>query len=283
MSHAMNAGESEKSIRKPVTFSGIGLHTGESASVTLSPAAAGSGIRIRHRGSPSEMQPWGESHAERRTRVGNGEHTVETVEHLMAAFYGLGITNVDVNVDGREIPVFDGSSSFFVNAIVRSGIERQERPCEVFEVTEPLFFHSGNAVLAAHPCDSFRVTYTLDYNHPRLRAQTVSFDVNEDVFIREIAPARTFCTEEEAHALKDKGFGKGADTTNTLVISNLGPMDNAFRFPDECARHKVLDLIGDLAWAGRRIRGHIIAVRSGHSLNRMLAQQMIKQKEGTKA
>ncbi len=153
-----------------------------------------------------------------------------------------------------------------------AGREPQGAEAPAFEVAEPIFLSAKNAVLAAHPHKGLRVTYTLDYDYPGLRAQTVSFDVDERTFSREIAPARTFCTADEAKSLREAGYGLGADTRNTLVMSPEGPVENSLRFPDECARHKALDLIGDLALLGARLDAHVIAIRSGHQLNRRLVE-----------
>ena len=141
---------------------------------------------------------------------------------------------------------------------------------------EPIFCHEGSAALLALPHDGLRVTYTLDYPHPALRSQTVSFEVDEGVYARQIAPARTFCTEEEARSLRQKGFGKGADRRNTLVMGPSGPRGNRLRFADECARHKVLDLLGDLGLLNLDLRGHFIGIRSGHALNHRLCELILK-------
>lgn len=270
----------QRTVARPVRLEGKGLHTGTSAKLTILPAALGSGIRFRKNGIETQISARsGEGSAERRTRVGEGGGAVETVEHLLAAMFGLGVANAICEIDGSEIPGLDGSAADFVKALREAGLVDQAGDWPELEVTEPLFLHDNRSVLAAHPYDGFKVTYTLDYDYPGLRGQTVSLEMDEASFEREIAPARTFCTETEAEQLRAAGFGLGADKQNTLVMGPDGPLDNALRFDDECARHKVLDLIGDLALAGCRLRGHVIAVRSGHKLNRRLVETILNERK----
>lgn len=280
----------QKTLGAEVRLEGVGLHTGERSSVTLKPLGAGSGLVMKRRVGnaletvfcSSDVRFDAQSHA-RRSTLGFDEARVETVEHLSAALYGLGVSNVEVVVEGPEIPVMDGSALEFVKAIRKAGLVDQAIPRGVFAVTEPLFVSTPKAALAVLPDDKFCVTYTLDYKHPKLSGQTVSFEVNEDVFAEDIAPARTFCTEQEAQALRAQGLGKGADYKNTLVMGQDGPVQNRLRFADECARHKVLDLIGDLGVMGFELRGHVVGIRSGHALNRELVLKILEQKmKGTR-
>ena len=269
----------ERTVRTAVTLEGRGLHTGSFSRTVLKPASEGSGIRFVRGG--EEFGAASLEEADRRTRAGKGATAVETVEHLLAACYGLGVTNLRIEVDGPELPALDGSAAGFVEALGRAGVETQSRPREAYRVPGPMFVSAPNAAIAVFPHDGFRVTYTLDYPHPALQAQTVAFEVDEATFVREIAPARTFCTDREAEELRAKGFGLGADTTNTLVMTAHGPVGNKLRFSDECARHKVLDLIGDLALTGVALQGHVVAVRSGHALNRQMVRMLSKEREHT--
>jgi UDP-3-O-acyl N-acetylglucosamine deacetylase len=269
---------SERTLRRPVRLAGVGVHTGRAVSVRVEPAPAGTGVRFR-RGDAARSAfvraAAGASAGERRSRVGTGAAAVETVEHLLAAASGLGLSNLLVTIDGPEVPILDGSALGFVRAFLGAGLKSQAGRRPVWRVREPLFIADGGAVL---PDDAFRITYTLDYAHPALRGQTVSFRVDERTFVKDIAPARTFCTEEEALALRRRGLGRGADTRNTLVMGPRGPRRNRLRFRDECARHKVLDLVGDLALLGFAIRGHVVAIRSGHALNHRLLRLILNQK-----
>lgn len=271
----------EKTLGTAVTFEGKGLHTGERAVMTCRPAAPGAGLRFFRMDGGGRREALLEDAAGgagRRSTVGKGDAAIDTVEHVLSALAGLEIANAEVEVSGPEVPAMDGSAKAFVEKFLKAGIVPQARERDAFEVTEPIFYSAGNAAISAFPHDGFRVTYTLDYDHPALRAQVVSFEVTDRTYADQIAPARTFCTEEEAAALQKAGFGRGADTANTLVMSAAGPVKSKLAWPDECARHKVLDLIGDLGLLGFRIVGHIVAVRSGHGQNRAFVEQMRKKK-----
>jgi UDP-3-O-acyl N-acetylglucosamine deacetylase len=257
-------------------ISGKGLHTGEAGSVSIAPAEAGQGLSFSKNGRRLSTAA---ADSARCTAIGDGDDRVLTVEHLLAALAGLGVTDANIAIEGPEIPGLDGSAAKFADWIRSLGIKLYEGAAPVFRVTEPIFCHEGTAAIAVYPAEGFSVCYTLDYDHPALRAQTVDFSLSPDVFLKEIAPARTFCTAAEADAVRARGLGKGADASNTLVIGDSGPLEGVYRLPDECARHKVLDLIGDLALSGFRIEGRVVAVRSGHALNRKLVERL-KQERG---
>ena len=269
----------QQTIRREGSISGIGLHTGEKASVSFRPLPVNSGIQFYKGGlkADSSLQ---DGLPSRCTSVGSGKSRILTVEHLLAALSGLGICNIRVDVEGQELPGLDGSALPFVKLLQGLGIEDQNERKEVFKIEEPIFCYESNKALSIYPSEEFRVSYILDYDHPALRDQQVDFLVTPQVFEKEIAPARTFCTQEEAERLRQNNLGKGASYENTLVISEDGPIKNAFRFQDECARHKVLDLLGDLNLMGFSIVGRVIGLRSGHSLNRKLIEEIKKQREG---
>ncbi|HTL71162.1 MAG TPA: UDP-3-O-acyl-N-acetylglucosamine deacetylase [Candidatus Eisenbacteria bacterium] len=264
----------QKTVLRAGSLSGIGLHTGREATVRVEPAPADHGVRFFKRGREASG---GES-VSRCTSVGAGEDRIQTVEHLCAALSGLGVTNAAVHVEGDEIPVLDGSAAPFVEFLKGLGLAEQEKAAPAHRITEPIFCHEGKAALCAYPAETFRAAYTLDYDHPLLSSQTVQFALTPEVFEREIAPARTFCTQEEAARLKEAGFGLGGNTDNTLVMSASGPVKNRLRFEDECARHKVLDLLGDLSLLGFGILGTVVGLRSGHALNRRLVEAIRRQK-----
>ncbi len=283
----------EKTLARPVEIAGVGLHTGEKTRVRILPAEPGSGIgftRVARKNDPSSSRMRGSDprmrgddvargdDVKRRSRVWVDGQPIETVEHLVSAFVGLGIANARVEVRGPEIPALDGSAAGFAKRLAGAGLVAQKKKREVFELREPLFVSGERSAILALPYPGFRVTYTLDYAHPLLKGQTVSFEIDAPTYLRQIAPARTFCTREEAVALREAGYGKGAGYGNTLVMGPRGPVRNRLRFRDECARHKVLDLIGDLGLLGFAVRAHFIAVRSGHALNRKMAQCVSQQK-----
>jgi UDP-3-O-[3-hydroxymyristoyl] N-acetylglucosamine deacetylase/3-hydroxyacyl-[acyl-carrier-protein] dehydratase len=213
----------------------------------------------------------------------NGTLFVETVEHCLAALSGMGIDNAVVRLTGGragEIPGGDGSSMSFVEAIQEAGIVDQEAEQQPLIIKKPVQVSNGDATLAALPGPTDRLEIIYDFEAgPPIGRQTVSFYLGEDDFVHQLAPARTFVFEKEAQELRARGLGKHLSPKDLLVIAENGPIDNTFRFPDECARHKALDLIGDLYLVGRPIRGRLIAHKSGHELNHQLARKLLQQDE----
>ena len=214
----------------------------------------------------------------RRTTLRNGEVSIETCEHCLSALAGLAIDNAVVEVAGPEMPAGDGSARPFVDALLTAGIDEQDQPRHVLTLTQPITIEEGDAMIAALPADhpGMQVIYDLDYgeNGP-VPPQVHAFSLANGNYARQIAPARTYVLESEAEALQKAGLGKHLTPKEILVIGNDGPLGgNALRFDDELVRHKVLDLIGDLALVGAAIRGRIVAYRSGHALNHRLARQL---------
>lgn len=274
----------QKTIKKPVNLSSIALHTGQRTSVTFKPAKADEGIhfiRTDLPGAPSiKLGPQSvvtDHEVSRHTAIEANGVRVMTVEHLLAALNGLGIDNLTVEINGPEVPGLDGSSMDFVKALESAEIEDLDIPRRYLEINQPILVSNERASIMIVPCHDFQISYTIDYNHPLLAERTVCFDVKPQAFVQEIAPARTFCLEEEVEEIRARGLGKGADFQNTLVISDEGPINNSFRLPDECARHKVLDIIGDLFLLGLSVRGKIYANKSGHSLNHALVSKIDQQ------
>lgn len=277
----MNAAISQKTISKEGQISGIGLHTGEPCTLYVKPAPAGTGIQFSKNGKNlGALEICGNQEESLRcSAIGNGHSRILTVEHVLAALSGMGIRNIRIDVHGPEIPGLDGSALDFVRFFKGLGVSAEREVPSVYHIEEPIFCSEEKKAIAVLPNPEFSVAYTLDYNLPGLELQTAQFLITPDVFEKEIAPARTFCTEEEAHYLKNQGFGKGADYKNTLVFSKNGVIQNKLRFKDEAARHKILDLIGDLALLGFPICGKVIGIKSGHSLNRKLVQEIKKQRD----
>ncbi len=271
----------QKTIQESVSVSGVGLHTGETATVRLRPAEADSGIRFVRTDLPGrpEIPAVAENvhlsvQVARCTSVGQGEAVIHTVEHLMSVLSGLGIDNLVIEVEGRELPGLDGSARDYLRLLQRAGVREQDAPRRWCEIREPIGVNSNGASILIVPDKEFRVSYTLAYDHPFLRAQFFSGVVNEALFAEQIAPARTFCLQEEAEELRRMGLGLGASYDNTLVVGEAGVIQNTPRFPDEFARHKVLDFIGDFYLTGCPVRGHVFAVRSGHQLNLALIRKV---------
>lgn len=276
--------EKQKTIASQVSLSGIGIHTGNKVNITLKPAQASSGvtfIRTDIPGAPriqANVQSFLAAKFSRRSSIGNNEVEVQTIEHLMAALSSLGIDNIDVGIDSNELPGMDGSAIKFVEALEKVGVVEQGQEKYIHVIKEPICIEDGASSITVVPSKEFKISYTLNYDHPLLEAQFLEICVNAESFKAEIAPARTFCLESEASELQNQGLGLGANYENTLVVGKTGVIKNSLRFKDEFVRHKILDLIGDLCLAACPIRGHVIALKSGHSLNLKIAQKIYEQK-----
>lgn len=272
-----------------MTVSGPGLFSGETSTLTFSPAPVGAGISfVREQdGKTATIAAIVQNVLKRprRTCLRNGTLFVETVEHCLAALSGMGIDNAVVKVVGGrigELPGVDGSSGPYVEALQSAGLVEQDADRRPLVITKPIQVSHGDATLAAlpGPTDKLEVIYDFDAPAP-LGRQVVAFTLGDDDFATQIAPARTFVFEDEALSLRERGLGKHLTPKDLLVISPTGPVDNAFRMADECARHKVLDLIGDLYLIGRPLRGRLVAHKSGHELNHMLAKRLLESQELT--
>jgi UDP-3-O-[3-hydroxymyristoyl] N-acetylglucosamine deacetylase/3-hydroxyacyl-[acyl-carrier-protein] dehydratase len=267
--------------------SGAGLFSGEPSTLTIAPAGPDEGITfIREQDGKTAVIPalvQNVLNRPRRTCLRNGTLFVETVEHCMAALAGMAIDNAVVRVSGGsvgEVPAGDGSSRPFVEAIQSAGICEQDAEVSPLIIGKPIQVSLEGATLAALPGPTDRLEVIYDFEGPPpVGRQTISFRLGDDDFITQIAPARTFVFEEEARELQARGLGKHLSPSELLVISPTGPIENTFRFADECVRHKVLDLIGDLFLVGRPLRGRIIAYKSGHQLNHLLARRLLEQEQ----
>ena len=284
----------QRTIKEPVIVKGIGLQTGRKVTLGLKGSPVNSGISFVRTDLPnkpslnlksidlSDPGSKGQIDNERRTTLGFGPFQIQTTEHLLAALSGFSIDNAVVELDNVELPGLDGSAKGFADLLKKAGIVEQPAPKQFLKVDKVIWHASGDSFIAVFPDEEFRVSYTLSYNHPGLGTQFRSIAVNESNFEKEIAPARTFCIEEEAMELLKRGLGKGADYDNTLVMGKLGPIKTALRFPDEPARHKILDLIGDLYILGIPVIGHVVAIKSGHSLNMELVKSLTRLDESVR-
>lgn len=266
-------------LRSPVTFRGVGLHTGKTVEVAIRPAPPDTGIVFVR----TDLDPTRRVQAVvenvrvnevRQTALIVGDGIVRTVEHLMAVFHGLGIDNAVVEVAGDELPGLDGSSKEYTEGISRMGLAAQETERNFIEVKEPVYVDQGDQSLVVLPTPNLTISYTLSYRHQDLADQFLSLRILPEIFEREIAPARTFCLKEEAQLLLASGIGKGANTENTLIFERNLPIENTLRFDNEACRHKIMDLLGDLYLLGGFLKGHVIATRSGHALNLELVRKI---------
>jgi UDP-3-O-[3-hydroxymyristoyl] N-acetylglucosamine deacetylase len=266
--------QTQHTLRDVFEFEGVGLHTGADARVCVRPQVAGSGLRFRLADGAVSFPAHAENVVETRraTVVGSGGHTVSTVEHLLAALFAMGVDNAAIDVDGPEIPVMDGSSAAFAEAIAKIGLVDQHTPRATFTLDAPIVVRDGEALLAVFPADEFRVRFAVDYAAP-IGAQFIDATIDPDFFIREIAPARTFGYLHEVEALRAAGLARGGSLDNALVFAPDGPM-TPLRWHNEVVRHKVLDLIGDFALLGGWPQLEVISVKSGHKLHARAASAL---------
>lgn len=300
--------ELQRTISNPVSLSGTGLHTGTECTMTFKPAPINSGIkfvRVDLGGNP-EIPAIAENVVDvsRGTTIGIGDAKVYTVEHVLASIVGLQIDNITIELDGIEPPVIDGSSLPYVEALEKAGFEQQDAPKDYLIIDETVMYHDEERQvdIVALPLDSYRLTVMVDYQNPALGSQHTGLFNLEKEFSKEFAPARTFCFLSEVEALADQGLIKGGDLDNAVVIvdhklnqddlDNLGKkiglkqkfvlgedgiMNNKkLRFRNEPVRHKLLDLMGDLALIGAPIKAQILAARPGHKANVEFAKQIRK-------
>lgn len=272
----------QRTLKKDVSFAGIGLHTGKEVILRFLPAKENTGIVFQRVDLPGQpLIPASVEHVQetsRSTTIGIGFASIQTVEHLLAAIYAYNIDNLCIQVNEGEPPISDGSSLTFIEMIEEAGILEQNVEATSISLREPLFFSHKDAHLVALPSDEFRISYTLHYpKNSLIRSQYYSTIVNQDIFKKEIAFSRTFALYEEITFLKEQGLIRGGSLENAVVIKDDAVLNKeGLRAPDEMVRHKVLDLIGDLALVGFYFKAHIIAIRSGHSSNVGLGKEIMK-------
>ena len=259
--------EHQRSIRRPASLEGIGLHSGKPVRITVGPAPQDSGIVFSSADGqriPAAPESVVDSHYA--TTLGRGETRVQTVEHLLAAAAGLGVDNLEIGIDGPEVPALDGSAKPFVALLLAAGRVRLGARQRPIKIPHPIRVGDAGRWLAIVPADRLRISYTLDNDHPAIGTQALSWTATERSFIDEFAPARTYGFLKDLGAIRKRGLARGVSLDNTIGVGNGGVL-NGLRYRDEFVRHKVLDLIGDLALLGRPIMGHVIARNAGHSLN----------------
>ena len=266
----------QTTLATDVTLEGIGLHTGKPARVRLSGAPEDHGrVLVRTDVDPPVPIPVSvrcRLDVPRCTALGAGGVSVMTVEHLLAALAGMGVDNVRIEVDGPELPALDGSALPWVEAIERAGLAVQSAPRRIRRLPRAVWVGDAERFIAAMPWPELCVSFAFISDRPGLGDQFAEFTVTPEVFRAEIAPARTVAFADEVHELQARGLGLGGHLDNVLLIGDEGPV-NGFRLPDEVARHKILDIIGDLALAGP-VAARVVAVRAGHALTAQLVEAM---------
>lgn len=270
----------QRTIAEKVSCTGIGLHSGAPVELSLHPARAHTGIVFERTdgGVPVDVpaRPENVTATLNATTLGRGGTSVGTVEHLLAALYGLGIDNVRVEINGPEVPVMDGSAASFVYLIRQAGIFEQDAPRRVLRVREPLEMSDGLKRIRIEPASSLRITYAVDFMHPSIGQQSVAeLELVNGTFEAELGRARTFGFLHEVEALWRAGLARGGSLENTIVLDEAGVMNpEGLRWGDEFVRHKMLDLVGDLALLGMPIHGHVIVERGGHALHQQLVAEL---------
>ena len=267
----------EHTVARPVAYHDLGLFTGEPVAMTIHPAAAGTGIvlvRTDLPGAPEVPAQWGRvTDARRRTMmlgVGDGA-SIWTVEHLLAAFAGLGIDNARVELDEREVPILDGSAADLVAPLEEAGVVAQDRLRSWIRVRRPVRVDNGAGSIRVEPAEAFVVCGTIDYPDTAIGRQRYEFTLEGSRFRDEIASARTFCTPADVAALHRQGLGRGGNPDNVIQVDGMRvDARGGLRYPDEFIRHKVLDCVGDLYLAGAPLLGRVTFVRGGHEMNRRL-------------
>ena len=274
--------DAQRTLRRQISCVGIGLHSGNKVNLTLKPAVADSGIRFRRTDLGNHEVPATVNNLngiQLATGLAINEVSVETVEHLLAALVSVGIDNAIVELNSPEVPIMDGSAAPFVYLIHEAGIKAQTPKRQYLKILRPIAMARGDKRIAIYPSDHFKVTYSIAYDHPLLRHQSRTIRLSEDAFVDEIAPARTFTFLKEVEMLRQQGLALGGSLENAIVVGDTGILNNALRFDDEFVRHKILDVIGDMALIGYPLIGHLVAHRGGHALHTAFAAQVSQESE----
>ena len=271
----------QRTLRRSVSCSGIGLHSGNKVTLSLKPAPADYGIRFQRSDLGGLEIPATVTHLggiQLATGLTREAVSVETVEHLLAALTALGIDNVIVELNTPEVPIMDGSAAPFVYLILNeAGVKRLPAPKKYLKVLRPVSLSQGDKRIALYPSDHFKVTYSISFDHPLIRHQSRTMKITDETFVEEIAPARTFGFLKEVEMLRQRGLALGGSLDNAIVLGETGVLNNALRFEDEFVRHKILDVIGDLSLVGYPVIGHLVAHRGGHALHTAFAARILEE------
>ncbi|MFW6308965.1 MAG: UDP-3-O-acyl-N-acetylglucosamine deacetylase [bacterium] len=279
----LKEGRYQHTLEKTVEFSGIALHSGKKIQIKFKPATADTGIVFKRVDLPDKpevkAEPFSVVSTNRCTGIGkdNGGYKLEilTVEHIMAAIWSLNLDNIIIEVNGPEIPIADGSAFPFYKALLAGGVKKLSRRKKVIVIEKPLWIRDDDCYMVVLPYQGFMVDYTLHYNHPVVGTQFFQFDADQDDFKEEIAKARTFGFKKEIKNLHQQDLIQGGSLENAILIDEKSVI-NSLRYSDELVRHKILDIIGDMSLNGD-ILGHVVSVKSGHSLHIKMAKK-IKEK-----
>jgi UDP-3-O-[3-hydroxymyristoyl] N-acetylglucosamine deacetylase len=268
----------ENTISSPIEFAGVGLHSGAPVRMRLLPAPAGSGVIFRRTDLDNfEIPAIGRNVAKvsYATSLMRQGVLISTTEHLLSALLGSGVDNVLVELDNLELPILDGSALPYTQAFRHVGLKSQRRRREYLRILKDVEVRDGDKFIGVYPGNGYSVSYKIDFPSP-IGRQGYVVDLATGAYEREIAPARTFGWREDEKKLRDMGLIRGATEESVIVLNRRGVLNGDLRFPDEFARHKVLDLIGDLALAGHHILGHVVAERAGHAMHTALVSRLLR-------
>jgi UDP-3-O-[3-hydroxymyristoyl] N-acetylglucosamine deacetylase len=276
-----------KTINTDVSITGIGLHSGIYTTVELHPVPAGSGITFVRADLDGLRIPALQASTtalDYATTVGKDDVQVGTVEHLLAAVMACGITDIDIHIDGPEVPIIDGSALPFMHLIDAAGVRELGAEIPVLRLREPIEITSGDKSIRIAPANRLIIKYRIDFDHPAIGRQSMVFDFGDDNrhdnFLRKIAPARTFGFMRDVEKLRAAGLARGGSIENAIVLDDRGVVNGPLRFKDEFVRHKILDLVGDLALIGRPIVGEITAHRAGHAMHSAFVEKLLRATAG---
>ncbi len=269
----------EQTLRSSVACSGIGLHSGAPVCLQILPASPGTGIVFRRtdlEGFEIEANSRNVARVSYATSLMKKGVFISTTEHLLSAFTGLGVDNAIVELDNLELPILDGSALPFVELIQKAGIRKQRRPRRYMKILREVEMREGNKFISVYPADSYSVSYSINFPHPLIGKETFQVELSNGSYLRNIAAARTFGSREDEKAMRNMGLIRGASRDNCIVLTRDGVENGPLRFSDEFVRHKVLDLVGDLALLGKPILGRIVADRAGHAMHTALVSRILR-------
>ena len=273
----------QRTVGKPVSCEGVGLHSGKKVHMTILPAPVNHGIKFRRVDLPGNPDVTAQFNrvvdTSLATVIGSDGCIVSTIEHVMATFAGLSIDNALVELDAYEVPVMDGSAGPFTRMIIEAGIQNQGVARHYFVLREKIDLKEGDKSVAVYPSEAFQITCNIEFNHPVIGEQEFSFEVTDESFASEISNARTFGFLHEVEYLKRYGLAQGGSLDNAVVIDKDGIVnEDGLRYVDEFVRHKVLDCLGDFSLLGMPILGHLVVSRSGHQFNHAFLEKFFSQK-----
>jgi UDP-3-O-[3-hydroxymyristoyl] N-acetylglucosamine deacetylase len=269
----------EQTIQTGIECRGVGLHSGAPVQLRILPARAATGIVFRRTDLDNfdvEAVSRNVARVSYATSLMKQGVLISTTEHVLSAFIGCGIDNAIVELDNLELPILDGSARPFVEAIQKAGIRKQRRPRKYLRIRRELELREGDKFIAVYPADSYSVSYTINFPHPLIGKETFRVNLGNGNYLREIAPARTFGSRQDEQAMRNMGLIRGASRENCIVLTRDGIENPPLRFRDEFVRHKVLDLIGDLALLGKQILGNVVADRAGHAMHTALVSRLLR-------